>query len=72
MVAIFLKHPNLVPPEQMYESTLQFLEDLTRILMMERLPLTLDSVEEEKACQEKEEKMKVVEIVAQYTKLIIE
>ncbi|KAH9296072.1 hypothetical protein KI387_039660, partial [Taxus chinensis] len=67
---IVLKHPDLAPPEKKYESTLQCLEDLTHILTMERWPLTLESVEEALAHQEREEKLKVVEIITRYTKLL--
>ncbi|KAH9309848.1 hypothetical protein KI387_037759, partial [Taxus chinensis] len=63
-------HPDLAPHEKKYKSTLQFLEDLTHILTMERRPLTLESAEEVLVCQKKEEKLKVVEIVARYTKLL--
>ncbi|KAH9306662.1 hypothetical protein KI387_011066 [Taxus chinensis] len=38
--AICLKHPKLTPPTQKYESSLQYLEDLTHVLTIERRRLT--------------------------------
>ncbi|KAH9295867.1 hypothetical protein KI387_039455 [Taxus chinensis] len=67
---IVLKHPDLAPPTQKYGSSLECLEDLTRILTMERQPLALESMEEVAAHLEKEEKLKVVAIISKYNKVL--
>ncbi|KAH9301251.1 hypothetical protein KI387_012834, partial [Taxus chinensis] len=60
----------LTPPTQKYGSSLEFLEDLTCILTMERQPLALESMEEVAAHLEKEDKLKVVAIMAEYSKVL--
>ncbi|KAH9303348.1 hypothetical protein KI387_014931, partial [Taxus chinensis] len=44
--AITLNHQDLMPPAQKYGSSLEFLEELTCILTMERKPLASESAEE--------------------------
>ncbi|KAH9287512.1 hypothetical protein KI387_031629, partial [Taxus chinensis] len=70
--AIFLKHSDLMPPAQKYGSSLECLDDLTCILTMERQPLALESMEEVAAHMEKEDKLKVVVIMAEYNKFLVD
>ncbi|KAH9297430.1 hypothetical protein KI387_029112, partial [Taxus chinensis] len=39
---------------------------------MERQPLALESVEEVAACLEKEDKLKVVALIAEYSKVLVD
>ncbi|KAH9308445.1 hypothetical protein KI387_036356, partial [Taxus chinensis] len=51
-----------------YGSTLGCLENLTRVLTMERQPLALESAEEVATRLEKEDKLKIVALIAEYSK----
>ncbi|KAH9306992.1 hypothetical protein KI387_011396, partial [Taxus chinensis] len=68
--AIIMKHPDLNPPAQKYGSSLECLEDLTRILTMERNPLALESAEEAATRLEKEDKLKVIVLIVEYNKVL--
>ncbi|KAH9313225.1 hypothetical protein KI387_028260, partial [Taxus chinensis] len=68
--AIVLKHPDLASPTQKYGSALGCLEDLTRILTMERQLLALESVEEVTTCLEKEDKLNIVALIMKYIKVL--
>lgn len=70
--AIVLKHPDLAPAMQKYGSTLECLDDLTRILTMERWPLTLESAEEVAACLKNEDKLKFIALIAEYSKVLVD
>ncbi|KAH9326652.1 hypothetical protein KI387_006830, partial [Taxus chinensis] len=60
----------LSSPIQKYGSSLGCLEDLTRVLTMERQPLALGSIEEVVTCLEKEDKLKILALVVEYNKVL--
>ncbi|KAH9324538.1 hypothetical protein KI387_004716, partial [Taxus chinensis] len=68
--AIILKHPDLALPTHKYGYYLGCLEDLTRVLTMEREPPALEFVEEVVTCLEKEDKLKIVALVVEYRKVL--
>ncbi|KAH9298391.1 hypothetical protein KI387_030073, partial [Taxus chinensis] len=63
-----LKHPDLVPLTRKYAFALEYLEDLTRTLTMERHSLALDSIEEVVVHLEKEDKLKFMTLISEYSK----
>lgn len=70
--AILLKHPDLASPMQKYGSALGCLEDLKRVLTMERQPLALESAEEVAAHLEREDKLKIVVLITEYSKVLLD